>query len=83
MVRKNRIYDILIWIVSIVVPVVVALLLFTKWNYDKLVFDTRIPNYDPIILMENLPIAKPLTFLPPIYASVNGLTAILLVLAVY
>jgi putative membrane protein len=83
MVRKNSIYDILIWIVSIVVPVVVALLLFTKWNYDKLVFDTRIPNSDPIILMENLPIAKPLTFLPPIYASVNGLTAILLVLAVY
>jgi len=81
--KKSRIYDILIWVVSIIVPLVVALLLFTKWDYDKLVFDLRIPNQDPIILMENLPIVKPLTFLPPIYATINGLTAILLVLAVY
>ena len=81
--KKSRIYDSLIWIISIIVPLVVALLLFTKWDYDKLVFDLRIPNQDPIILMENLPIVKPLTFLPPIYATINGLTAILLVLAVY
>ena len=81
--KKSRIYDSLIWVVSIIVPLVVALLLFTKWDYDKLVFDFRIPNQDPIILMENLPIVKPLTFLPPIYATINGLTAILLVLAVY
>jgi len=81
--KKSRIYDILIWVVSIIVPLVVALLLFTKWDYDKLVFDLRIPNQDSIILMENLPIVKPLTFLPPIYATINGLTAILLVLAVY
>ena len=81
--KKSRIYDSLIWVVSIIVPLVVALLLFTKWDYDKLVFDLRIPNQDPIILMENLPIVKPLTFLPPIYATINGLTAILLVLAVY
>ena len=81
--KKSRIYDSLIWVVSIIVPLVVAILLFTKWDYDKLVFDLRIPNQDPIILMENLPIVKPLTFLPPIYATINGLTAILLVLAVY
>ena len=83
MASKNNIYDILIWVVSILVPVVVALLLFTKWEYDQLVFDMRIPNYDPVILMDNLPIAKPLTLLPPIYATINGLTAVLLVIAVY
>ena len=83
MASKNNIYDILIWVVSILVPVVVALLLFTKWDYDQLVFDMRIPNYDPVILMDNLPTAKPLTFLPPIYATINGLTAVLLVTAVY
>ena len=81
--RSKSIYDILIWIVSVLVPIVVALLLFMKWDYDQLVFDMRIPNSDPIILIENLPIVKPLTFLPPIYATINGLTAILLVLAVY
>ena len=81
--RSKSIYDILIWVVSVIVPIVVALLLFMKWDYDQLVFDMRIPNSDPIILLENLPIAKPLTFLPPIYATINGLTAILLVLAVY
>ena len=43
----------------------------------------RIPNSDPIVLLENLPIAKPLTFLPPIYATINGITALLLVAAVY
>ena len=83
MASKNNIYDILIWVVSILVPVVVALLLFTKWEYDQLVFDMRIPNYDPVVLMDNLPRAKPLTFLPPIYATINGLTAVLLVIAVY
>ena len=83
MASKNNIYDILIWVVSILVPVVVALLLFTKWEYDQLVFNMRIPNYDPVILMDNLPTAKPLTFLPPIYATINGLTAVLLVIAVY
>ena len=81
--RSKIIYDILIWVVSVLVPIVVALLLFMKWDYDQLVFDMRIPNSDPIILLENLPIAKPLTFLPPIYATITGLTAILLVLAVY
>ena len=81
--RSKSIYDILIWFVSVLVPIVVALLLFMKWDYDQLVFDMRIPSSDPIILLENLPIVKPLTFLPPIYATINGLTAILLVIAVY
>ena len=51
-------YQLSINIVSIAVPVVVALL-----------FIVRLPNVES------------LTFLPPIYASVNGITAILLVLA--
>lgn len=47
-------------IVSIAVPVVVALL-----------FGVRIPNVEP------------LTFLPPIYASMNGITALLLLGALW
>ncbi|MCM4154340.1 DUF420 domain-containing protein [Arenibacter sp. N53] len=46
-------------LVSIVIPLVVAIL-----------FGVKLPNVEP------------LSFLPPIYASVNGLTAILLVIAV-
>lgn len=51
-------YQLWINIVSIAIPVVVALL-----------FMVRLPNVEP------------LSFLPPIYASINGITAILLVLA--
>ena len=83
MKNNTRLYNTLIWVISFVVPLVVALLLFAKWDYDKLIFDLRIPNYEPIVIMENLPIAKPLTFLPPIYATINGLTALILVVAVY
>lgn len=56
---KEKKFNKLITIVSIVVPVVVALL-----------FGVKIPN------------VKPLSFLPPIYASINGITAVLLVVAV-
>ena len=55
---KSKIYNALIVIVSIVIPVVVAIL-----------FTVKIPN------------ATPLTFLPPIYATINAITAILLVFA--
>ena len=81
--KDSKFYNILIWIISVLVPIVVALLLFVKWEYDKLIFNLRMPNSDPIVLLENLPIAKPLTFLPPIYATINGITALLLVAAVY
>ena len=81
--KISKKYNISIIIVSIVVPLVVALLLFIKWESDKLIFDLRSPNFVPIILLENLPNAKPLTFLPPIYATINGLTAMFLVTAVY
>ena len=83
MVKTTKLYNSLIWFVSVFVPLVVALLLFTKWSQDKLIFDMRIPNTDPIVIFENLPFIEPLTFLPPIYAVINGLTAILLVVAVY
>jgi len=54
----NNKYGIWIKIVSVLIPVVVAIL-----------FTVRIPNVES------------LSFLPPIYASINALTALLLVLA--
>tara|TARA_B100000965_G_C19468862_1_gene703149 strand:- start:142 stop:735 length:594 start_codon:yes stop_codon:yes gene_type:complete len=80
MAEKNK-YGIWIKIISVFIPAVVALLLFLKWNGDKLVFDLRAPNFEPLILIENLPAAQPLYFLPPIYAVINALTAVLLVMA--
>lgn len=81
--QRINLYNTLTVVVSVLVPVVVALLLFVKWTADKLVFDLRSPNFEPIILLHDLPLAKPLMFLPPIYATINGLTAVLLILAVY
>lgn len=57
-VREKK-FNKLINLVSVVIPLVVALL-----------FGVKLPNVEP------------LSFLPPIYASINGLTAILLVIAV-
>ena len=54
---RNK-YGIWIKIVSVLIPVVVAIL-----------FTIRIPNVEP------------LSFLPPIYATINGFTALLLILA--
>ena len=62
-------------IISIFIPLAVALLFTIKWDRDQLIL------MQEIILLENLPVAKPLTFLPPIYASINGLTAALLIAA--
>ena len=56
---KEKKFNKIINLVSIVIPLVVALL-----------FGVKLPNVDP------------LGFLPPIYASINGLTAVLLVVAV-
>ena len=83
MVKTTKLYNSLIWFVSVFVPLVVALLLFTKWSQDKLIFDMRFPNSEPVVILDNLPFIEPLTFLPPIYAVINGLTAIFLVVAVY
>tara|TARA_R110002049_G_scaffold201337_7_gene372087 strand:+ start:3107 stop:3646 length:540 start_codon:yes stop_codon:yes gene_type:complete len=57
--QREKNFNKIITIVSIIVPVVVALL-----------FGIKIPNVEP------------LSFLPPIYATTNGLTAILLIAAV-
>lgn len=59
MVGKNK-YNVYIWIVSIIIPLVVAFL-----------FTVRIPNVES------------LSFLPPIYATINGLTSILLITALW
>ncbi|RAJ11230.1 DUF420 domain-containing protein [Arenibacter echinorum] len=56
---KEKKFNKIINLVSIVIPLVVALL-----------FGVKLPNVEP------------LGFLPPIYASINGLTAVLLVVAV-
>ncbi len=53
-------YNVYIWIVSIIIPLVVAFL-----------FTVRIPNVES------------LSFLPPIYATINGLTSILLITALW
>jgi len=57
---NNKKYTVLIWVLSIAIPIVVAIL-----------FSVKIPGVER------------LGFLPPIYASINGLTAIILVVAVY
>lgn len=59
LVREKR-FNKVITVISIIIPVVVALL-----------FGVKIPN------------VAPLTFLPPIYATINGLTAVLLIVAVW
>ena len=59
MVGKSK-YNVYIWIVSIIIPLVVAFL-----------FSVRIPNVES------------LSFLPPIYATINGLTSILLITALW
>lgn len=57
---REKKFNKLITVVSIAVPVVVAVL-----------FGVKIPNVEP------------LSFLPPIYASINGLTALVLIIAVW
>ena len=57
-------YNIWIIVLSIAIPLVVALL-----------FGVNLRKWDPTI--------KPLSFLPPIYATINGLTAVALVIAVW
>ena len=53
-------YRLWIWGVSVVIPIVVAIL-----------FTIKIPN------------VAPLSFLPPIYATINGITALLLLVAYF
>ena len=57
---NNKKYNTLITVLSITIPIVVAIL-----------FGYKIPN------------ATPLTFLPPIYASINAFTAVVLITALW
>ena len=57
-VSDDKKYNKLIVILSVVIPIAVAIL-----------FRVRIPNVEP------------LSFLPPIYATINGITALLLLIA--
>ena len=57
--NKVKLYNKLTIIVSILVPIVVALLLFTKWTEDKIIFDLRAPNLEPIILLSLIHISEP------------------------
>ena len=57
-ILDDKKYNRIIVILSILIPVVVAIL-----------FGVKIPN------------VAPLSFLPPIYATINGLTAVILVVA--
>tara|TARA_R110000765_G_scaffold73570_1_gene144194 strand:- start:3656 stop:4189 length:534 start_codon:yes stop_codon:yes gene_type:complete len=59
-VKDERKFNKLIAVVSIIIPIVVAIL-----------FGVKLPNVEP------------LSFLPPIYAAINGLTAVLLLVAVW
>nr|WP_298794129.1 DUF420 domain-containing protein [uncultured Allomuricauda sp.] len=52
---------------------------FKKWITAVSI---AVPLLVALLFMYKIPDAKPLTFLPPIYASINGLTAILLIAAV-
>ncbi len=61
--EKEKKYQKWIVILSVVIPILVAIL-----------FGVKLKDYGFDI--------EPLTFLPPIYASINGLTAIVLILAV-
>ena len=63
-IQAEKKYNIWIWILSITIPVVVAILFSV--NLHDLGYNV-----------------KPLSFLPPIYATINGLTAVLLFWAVW
>jgi putative membrane protein len=54
----------------------------TKYNKWIVMLSIAIPLVVAVLFGIKIPNVEPLTFLPPIYASINAITAILLVLAV-
>ncbi len=54
-----------------------------KVNRGILIISILIPLVVAILFGVRLPNVEPLSFLPPIYASINGLTALLLIAAVW
>ena len=54
-----------------------------KYNKWIVVLSILIPVVVAVLFRVKIPNAEPLTFLPPIYATINGITALLLVIAVW
>ncbi len=54
-----------------------------KVNRGIMIISILIPLVVAILFGVRLPNVEPLSFLPPIYASINGLTALLLIVAVW
>ena len=54
-----------------------------KYNKLIVVLSVLIPIVVAILFGVKIPNVEPLTFLPPIYASINGVTALILILAVF
>ncbi len=54
-----------------------------KYNRWIIVLSIAIPLLVAMLFRVKIPNAIPLTFLPPIYATINGITAVLLVVAVW
>lgn len=54
-----------------------------KYNKWIIVLSIGIPLVVAMLFVVKIPNAKPLNFLPPIYATINGITAILLIVAVW
>lgn len=52
-----------------------------KYNKWIIALSIIVPVAVAVLFMVKIPNVKPLTFLPPIYATINGLTAVLLVIA--
>ncbi len=54
-----------------------------KYNKWIVILSIAIPLVVAALFGVKIPNAKPLTFLPPIYATINGITALLLIIAVW
>lgn len=54
-----------------------------KYNKWIITLSILIPLVVAALFRVKIPNAEPLTFLPPIYATINGITALLLILAVW
>lgn len=54
-----------------------------KYNKWIVVLSVLIPIVVAVLFRVKIPNATPLDFLPPIYATINGITAILLIMAVW
>lgn len=54
----------------------------SKYNKWIVILSIAVPSLVAILFTIKIPNVEPLTFLPPIYATINGITAVLLLLAI-